>query len=116
MIQLLNRISFGIGFMGVVVIVWGTLITTAEFFPLEVFRLRGRNICLSREFMRHHYGSYILLGLEFLIAADIVHTMMQPDLAELAGLGAIVSIRTVLSFFLNREMATHTFDSKASTE
>lgn len=116
MLQLLYHVSFGIGFMGIVVIIWGTLVATAEFFRFELTRVRGGNKCPGRELTRHHYGSYILLGLEFLIAADIVHTLMQPDLTELAGLGAIVVIRTVLSFFLNREMATHTCDSEAKAE
>ncbi len=102
--------------MGVVVIVWGTLIAIAEFIRLETMRLKGGNICHSRELMRNHFGSYILLGLEFLIAADIVHTLMQPDLNELAGLGAIVAIRTVLSLFLNREMATHNCHAKVNEE
>lgn len=116
MIQLLNHVSFGIGFIGVVVIIWGTTVTSVQFFMLEAARLRGRNVCSSRELLRHHFGSYILLGLEFLIAADIVHTLLQPDLKELAGLGAIVAIRTILSFFLNREMTTHTCEPETDQE
>jgi uncharacterized membrane protein len=44
------------------------------------------------------------LGLEFLIAADVVRTIIQPTLMELAILGSIIAIRTAISFFLNMEM------------
>ncbi len=43
-------------------------------------------------------------ALEFLIAADIVSTISHPTLQEVAVLGSIVALRTVISFFLNREM------------
>ena len=53
---------------------------------------------------KYHLGYYLLLGLEFLIAADIVHTVLTPTLADLAILGAIVAIRTVISFSINWEL------------
>ena len=49
-------------------------------------------------------GSYGLLGLEFLIASDILKTVLEPTLNELAILGGIVVLRTILSVFLNREI------------
>ena len=44
-------------------------------------------------------------GLEFLIAADIIDTLMRPNPQELLVLGAIVAIRTVISYSLNLELA-----------
>jgi uncharacterized membrane protein len=44
------------------------------------------------------------LGLEFLIAADIIRTIIRPTLEELAILGGIVVIRTVISYFLGKEI------------
>ena len=43
-------------------------------------------------------------GLEFLIASDILKTVLEPTLNELAILGGIVVLRTILSVFLNREI------------
>ena len=57
-----------------------------------------------KEDLRHHLGYYLLLSLEFLIAADIVHTLLTPTLADLAILGAIVAIRTQISFSINWEL------------
>jgi len=42
-----------------------------------------------------------------LVAADIVETILTPDLEHLGALGAIVAIRTVISFSLNWELRQH---------
>lgn len=57
-----------------------------------------------REKIRNDLGYYLLLGMEFLVAADVIHTVLNPTLEELAILGAIVGIRVVLSFFLQKEL------------
>ena len=57
-----------------------------------------------REKIRQDLGYYLLLGMEFLVAADIIHTILNPSLEELAILGSIVAIRVVLSFFLQKEL------------
>lgn len=95
----------GIGLMGMGVIVWGVVLIFSRVLWLEFTRLRGRAICREREALRHQLGSYLLLGIEFLIAADIIRTITDPTLEEMAILGGIVLIRTVLSYFLDRELA-----------
>lgn len=50
-------------------------------------------------------GGFVLLGLEILIVADIIETIIRPSLNDILTLAAIVGIRTVISFFLNREIA-----------
>ena len=105
--EIINFIATGIGIGGASVICWGVLLGLIEFVKLEVRRITGVNICHQREMLRHHLASYLLLGLEFLIAADIVHTIVKPTLDEIAVLGSIVVIRTILDFFLNREIAGH---------
>jgi len=52
------------------------------------------------------------MGLEFMIGADIVRTLIRPSLQELAVLGSMVAIRTVISFFLNKEMGKDHTDDK----
>jgi uncharacterized membrane protein len=59
----------------------------------------------ERKQLRHILGYYLLLGLEFLIAADIIDTLMKPSTQDLVILGAIVAIRTVISYSLNSELA-----------
>ncbi len=54
---------------------------------------------------RSSLGRSILLGLEFLVAADIINTVaIEPTLASLAVLAGIVLIRTFLSFSLEVEI------------
>lgn len=54
---------------------------------------------------RRYLGRAILLGLEFLVAADIIRTVSEvPSLEEVAVLAAIVLIRTFLSFTLEVEL------------
>ena len=99
-----HYVSLSVGIFGIAVLAWGALMAAIELVKLEAKRLKGENICRKRDVLRHHLGSYILLGLEFLIAGDVISTVIRPTLKELAVLGSIVAIRTVLSFFLNLEM------------
>ncbi len=106
--EIINYIAISIGIGAVSVICWGVLLGLIKFVRLEIQRIRGIHICHQRQMLRHHLGSYLLLGLEFLIAADIIRTITKPTLDEIAVLGSIVLIRTVLNFFLNKEIAGHT--------
>jgi len=55
--------------------------------------------------LRQSFGGVILLGLEILVAADLVRTVaVTPTLESVAVLGAIVLIRTALSFSLETEI------------
>src|SRR6478735_2423018 len=55
--------------------------------------------------LRQRLGRAIVLGLEFLVAADILRTVRAvPTLYEVGVLGSIVLIRTVLSFSLEVEL------------
>jgi uncharacterized membrane protein len=49
-------------------------------------------------------GSWLLLGLEFALAADIVRSAISPTWAQIGQLAAIAAIRTVLNFFLERDV------------
>ncbi len=50
-------------------------------------------------------GSYMVLGLEFQLAADVLKTAVAPSFTEIGQLAAIAAIRTLLNFFLTREIA-----------
>jgi uncharacterized membrane protein len=49
-------------------------------------------------------GSWLLLGLEFALAADIVRSAISPTWAQIGQLAAIAAIRTGLNFFLERDV------------
>ncbi len=67
--------------------------------------LRGRSGSDAFTLYRSNLGRAILLGLEFLVAADIINTVaIDPTLQSLLVLGGIVLIRTFLSFSLEVEI------------
>ncbi|MBC7543431.1 MAG: DUF1622 domain-containing protein [Candidatus Sericytochromatia bacterium] len=51
-------------------------------------------------------GRWLSLALEFELAADILRTAATPSWNEIAQLAAIIVIRTVLNFFLERDVAS----------
>jgi uncharacterized membrane protein len=62
----------------------------------------GRN---AYRVLRESFGGIILLGLELLVAADLVRTVaIAPTMENVVTLGLIVLIRTVLSFSLEIEI------------
>ncbi len=102
---ILNVLSFFVGIIGLIVIVWGVLVVVVDFLRLEYAALRSsKKQKDDTKNIRVQLGSYILLGLEFMIAGDIMHTVLQPSKDSLIVLGSIVAIRTVISFFLNKEL------------
>lgn len=104
-LQYLHHATFGIGLLGVLVIVFGVFRGLLRFVHSEFSSARGANVEAERCKLRQVLGYYLLLGLEFLIAADIIDTLMTPTTQELVILGAIVVIRTVISYSLNSELA-----------
>lgn len=66
--------------------------------------LIGRVEPFPRERIRLGVGRSLALALEFLLAADILRTAVEPTWDEIARLAAIAAIRTTLNFFLDREI------------
>jgi uncharacterized membrane protein len=50
------------------------------------------------------FARWLILGLEFMLAADIVRTVIAPTWVEIGQLAAIALIRTFLNFFLERDL------------
>lgn len=100
---ILDWISLIIGSLGILVIVWGVTLTFAKFWIKELSRNNVESL-KKNEHLRHTLASYLLLGLEILIAADVIKTISNPELKEIAILASIVVIRTVISHFLDLEI------------
>jgi uncharacterized membrane protein len=50
------------------------------------------------------FGMWLLLGLEFELAADIIRTAISPTWTDIGQLGAIAVIRTFLNYFLEQDL------------
>ena|SRR5947207_648359 len=106
--EYLHHATFGISVLGVLVIIFGVLCGVIRFLRSELASARGANVEDERRKLRQVLGYYLLLGLEFLIAADIVDTLVKPTTQDLIILGSIVLIRTIISYSLNAELAHET--------
>lgn len=86
---------------GVAVIVIGLVVATGWF----LVRIRGLGVLEAYTRYRRAVGRAILLGLELLVAGDIIRTVaVSPTLTSVAVLGGIVLIRTFLSMSLQLEL------------
>ena len=98
--DVIQKIGMTIDVAGVAVIVSGAAIA----FVFTAVRLSRRESDVYRRF-RQQLGQTILLGLELLVAGDIVRTVAgSPSLTSVAILAVIVLIRTFLSFSLEVEI------------
>ena len=61
---------------------------------------------LDTKTIRVKFGSSLTLSLELLLAADILRTAVAPTWEDIGKLAAIAAIRTVLNYFLEKELAT----------
>ena len=51
------------------------------------------------------YAMWLIIGLEFELAADIIRSVVAPSWQDIAQLAAIAAIRTLLNYFLGRDIA-----------
>ncbi|MBW3640694.1 MAG: DUF1622 domain-containing protein [Actinobacteria bacterium] len=63
--------------------------------------------------VRLSFGRYLVLGLEFQLASDILSTAIAPTFEEIGRLAAIAAIRTVLNYFLRKELAAERMEVAA---
>jgi uncharacterized membrane protein len=58
----------------------------------------------ERKAIWRRFGMWLLLGLEFELAADIIGSVLSPTWQEVGKLGAIAVIRTFLNYFLEKDL------------
>jgi uncharacterized membrane protein len=100
--RLISQVGTAVDIAGVAVIVGGALATTAVF----VYRMAQRSeLHQAYRLYRQGLGRAILLGLEFLVAGDIIRTVaVSPTFRSVGVLAVIVLVRTFLSFSLEVEL------------
>lgn len=97
------RIALGVELAAALLIAYGALealvgllIPRQRFAKAKLFHKR------RQVFLR--FGVWLILGLEFELAADIVRTAISPTWSDIGQLGAIAAIRTILNYFLERDL------------
>ncbi|MDL2236345.1 DUF1622 domain-containing protein [Christensenellaceae bacterium OttesenSCG-928-K19] len=100
----LDVVVICLSLFSIIVLVWGVVVSAKDFF-LSRFRTKDSLAKLQQlTEVKNSLGGYVLLSLEILIAADIVDSILKPTLDDIIRLAAIVAIRTVISYFLNKEI------------
>lgn len=94
-----------IEFISIAIIVWGVVLALYRIARLGIKKYRtDMDLTYSWLRMRRMFGETMLLGLQFLVAADAILTIANPTLELIGVLAAIVVIRIVLSVSLAKEI------------
>jgi len=89
--------------IGLLVLLSGGVAAIVQFIALKPWT-SSHSMMKEVEFVRLAFGQKIVFGLEFFVMADALATIANPSIEELLLLALIVAIRSVLSFFISREL------------
>ena len=99
--MVVNYLTFFVEICALSVIMVGVL-KTFYYFIKDLIKTFGSPA--HQEKIRLQLGRSLGLGLEFLIAADILKTAVAPSWTKIGQLAAIIALRTALEFFLKRDI------------
>jgi uncharacterized membrane protein len=85
----------------IVVVAYGVVEAFARLLPVMV---RPRASHGERKVIWRRFGVWLLLGLEFELAADIIGSIVSPTWQDIGQLGAIAVIRTFVNYFLEQDL------------
>jgi uncharacterized membrane protein len=85
----------------IVIVIYGVV---EAFIHLLGIMARPRTSHGERKIVWRRFGVWLLLGLEFELAADIIGSIVSPTWQEIGELGAIAVIRTFLNYFLEKDL------------
>lgn len=102
----IELLILSLNILSIVILLWGVLTAGVDFIKNECLTFNTNHIRAARHnnFIRTYLGSFVLLSLEVLIAADIIESIINPTWQDIIKLASVVLIRTVISFFLHREI------------
>ncbi len=103
--ELLFVVSEIIALAGIGILIYGSIKVFFIYLSAEKVSTGKESILMkSMHKIRYEMGMYILFALDFLIVADIILTISKPSMEELIQLSVMIVIRTMIGFFLSREL------------
>jgi uncharacterized membrane protein len=99
--QLSGAVALAIEAIAVLIVGWGSIEAAVAIARITI---GGQGTHGARKAAWRRFGTWLLLGLEFELAADIVQTVISPGWADIGELGAIAVIRTFLNYFLEKDL------------
>jgi uncharacterized membrane protein len=104
--EIIRLFALAFGIFGAILIIYGGI---QSIFELILMGIHRKNVGKG-QVMRKFTG-YIVFGLEFFIAGDVLTTLLNPTIEDLTLLGAVVLIRVILGYFLQKESKEFDIDS-----
>lgn len=100
-IQLATTITAIIDLAMIIIIAFGMVHTL---WRVGIRIVQGRALATAVREIWLHFAAWILLALEFALAADLIETVIAPSWEDIGQLGAIAVIRIALGYFLGRDI------------
>ena len=94
-VGLVDALALVVGAVGIGVLLCGTYATASRLIGSQVGLARGTESRREQDLIRLQFIPYLLLGLDFIIAAGAIKALVHPDWQHVAVLGGMVLIRTV---------------------
>jgi uncharacterized membrane protein len=105
--RIASNVALGVEALAVVLVAFGAvegaLMTVRHIVP-------GTHAVVRRKEIWVRFAIWLMLGLEFELAADVIRTAIAPTWNDIGQLGAIAAIRTVLNYFLERDISEYAAD------
>lgn len=99
----LSFIQHVVALIGIIIIISGVIFASYQYISY-IFNKELIEKTSIINIIRLNLGRTLILGLEFIVAADLIGTITAPDYYEVGLLAIIVLIRTLLTFSINREL------------
>lgn len=85
------------------IMVLAFFVAVFSYFRITVRKNNGSHI-MQMQLVRCDLGVKLVFALELLIISDLLHSMVSRSLDDMVIVGALVLIRTVIAYFLNKEI------------
>ena len=105
-VEIINAFALAFTVIGSALVIYGGVMAIVE---LVLFGLHRKETTKSR--IKRKFTGFIIFGLEFFIAGDVLTTVLNPTVEDLSLLGAVVVIRVILAYFLEKESKEYDIDS-----
>ena len=109
--ELSTAVALSIELIAVLIVGWGSLEAIVSIARVTI---GGHATHGARKEAWRRLGTWLILGLEFELAADIVRSVISPEWADIGALGAIAAIRTFLNYFLEKDLREATTEIRTA--
>ena len=102
--EIFKIIAEGVDIIGILILLFGFLKLLIKYLKIEFNNKFLESSIEKIQSLRCELGVYILLSLDFLIASDIIHTIMDINTEKLIELTIMIVLRTGIGYFLGKEI------------